>query len=143
MRLLHGISLCLFALLFTTCGLHTEFLQSHDIVYNYGSDDVENPTKNNPLCREPLSYAPDAIYPEHTPLAAIRINMHFMDLETGQHNFNEEDGRQFAMAVINGCNERLANNVQMHLPLNNNIPVLPTRYQLQLTGSGPAGVCSG
>jgi len=134
MRPLHGLTLCLLAFLCTTCGIQSEIAQPHHVTYSYDLSDGKAVVKPNKSCREPLNYAPDPLHPEYTPLAEIRIKMHFMDLETGLHNFDEEEGRQFAMAVFNGCNDRLANNVQMHLPLNNNVPVLPTRYQLKLTG---------
>jgi len=143
MQLLHGLSLFLIAVLFATCAPTAEFAQSNDLVTSYESIDGKNVAKRNALCREPLSYAPDPLHPEQTPLVNIRIKMHFMDFETGLHNFNEEDGRQFALAVLNGCNDRLANNVPMHLPLNNSVPVLPTRYQLKLCGEPGVNVDDG
>ncbi len=131
---LRGISLGLLAFIFAACITHTEFAQWHQIEVSYESGGIEDMANPNKSCRDPLNYTPDLYHPEYTVLAEIRINMHFMDLETGLHNFNEDEGRKFALAVLKGCNDHLANNVQMHLPLNNNVLVLPTRYQLKLTG---------
>ena len=135
---MHGLWLCFSALLFTTCGIRTEYAQSNHIVINHQSVDGRDGARRNQLCREVLSYATDPLHPDYTPVAEIRINIHFMDLETGLYNFSEERGIQFATTVINDCNDRLAHNVQMHLPLDNDTPVLPTQYQLKLTGE--AGV---
>jgi hypothetical protein len=124
----------------TTCRPQAEFANSDNVEYHYPVNQEKPAVTPKGKCGKALNYAPDPEHPEYTTLAEIRIKLHFMDLKTGLHNFNEEDGLRFAMAVINGCNDRLDNNVQMHLPLNNNTPVLPTRYRLKLSGEpGVAG----
>jgi Pregnancy-associated plasma protein-A len=134
MQLLHSISLCLIAFLLTSCSPHTEFAQSRDLQYHYDLSEGKPPSINRVRCHDPLNFEPDPDHPEYTHVAEIRIKLHFMDLTTGLYNFNEEDGRRYAIAVINGCNDQLANNVPMNLPLNNNTPVLRTGYQLKLIG---------
>ena len=90
-------------------------------------------TRGNP-CTDYLAYAPDTLHPSHNPAYEVRIKMHFMDSATGYYNFDKVSGRIFAMAVFNGCNERLDNNVKMHLPPGNDTPVLPISYRLKLVG---------
>ncbi|MDX1479454.1 MAG: M43 family zinc metalloprotease [Saprospiraceae bacterium] len=63
----------------------------------------------------------------------VRVNFHVMDERTGLHNFDRDAGRAFIHAVLNECNRRLANNIQMHLPVGNNTPVLDPMYRLALS----------
>ena len=63
----------------------------------------------------------------------VQVNFHIMDERTGLHNFDREAGRHFVHAVLDECNRRLANNVKMHLPVDNNTPVLDPMYRLKLT----------
>ena len=135
MRLTCGVLvLTLLALLDITCaGKISEELAttSHITLRHFNSEPA--PSGKDP-CKDLINYAPNTEFPEQTPLKIIRVNIHFTDSKTGTANFNEEDGVAFAHAVIDGCNARLARNVQMHLPLGNNTPVLPTQYRLELTG---------
>ena len=123
----------LVASIFTTCSpkISTSYLNQDHISHATGDEPASGLSTS--LCKDPLSYAPDTLYPDHTPVHDIRINMHFTDSAEGAHNFDEVAGTLFALAVLNGCNDRLANNVQMHLPKDNNTPVLPISYRLKLT----------
>jgi hypothetical protein len=84
-------------------------------------------------CNDPLDYAPDLAYPDHTPPIAIRVNVHFTDVGDGVHNLNEAQARQFTHEMLEKCNARLKQNSKMHLPLRNETPVLPVPWYYVLT----------
>ena len=52
----------------------------------------------------------------------------------GKCNFNEKDGRLFVKAMLKGGNWKLrGKNDKMNLPVGNNTPALPIRYEYKLT----------
>lgn len=79
-------------------------------------------------CNQPEDFAPDLRYPEHVPPVALMVNVHFMDSRTGESSLNEEQGRAFALEMLEKCNARLRNNVKMHLPPGNETPVIPVPW---------------
>ncbi|MEM9918582.1 MAG: M43 family zinc metalloprotease [Bacteroidota bacterium] len=84
-------------------------------------------------CRDKLNYAPDLQYLEHTPVKIIRVNFHIMCKADSSANFGRARGRGFIRQVVKEANSKLRNNKKMHLPLHHNNPLLPMRYQYELT----------
>ena len=111
------------------CSPRTELATTQQI--SYVASDANDKSDG---CKDQANYIPDTSHLDHTPIAEIRINIHFMDLETGMYNFDRAAGTEYANAIVDGCNDNLANNVKMHLPLGNNTAVIPPRYRLRLTG---------
>ncbi len=85
-------------------------------------------------CNQAANYAPDAKHPEHTPIRWVRINAHIMNSSDSSRNFKGDEARYFIRRVIETANYKLNENKQMHLPVGNNTPVLPPRFQWLLTG---------
>ncbi len=106
-----------------------------------GNEIIVDPAAPPPLtvrtdpCRAITNYIPDTNRLEHMPMRWVRVNAHIIDREDGQHNFPDPLGREFVRLLIEMANKRLASNVKMHLPPNNDTPVLPTRYRFKLVGS--------
>ena len=80
-------------------------------------------------CNDYNMYAPDAEHPEHTPIKYVRVNIHFVNSPEGDMNFSEAEGKEFAKGLISSANWCLRNNKKMNLPVGNDTPVLPLRYQ--------------
>lgn len=93
-------------------------------------------------CNDVAAYAPDTLHPEHTPLRWVRLNFHIIDAARDtQLNFTREQGKAFAYALIDECNRRLAENVKMNIPPDNNTPVLPLRFRYVIEGeNGDDGI---
>jgi hypothetical protein len=85
-------------------------------------------------CQQYLSYMPDTLHPEFTPVRMVRINIHVMQDGKGQNNFSEEEGTRFIRQLITNANNRLGGNKKMNLPKDNTTPVLPIPYRYVLTG---------
>lgn len=81
------------------------------------------------------AYEPD----EYMPMRFIRVNFHFMRDGQGNYNFPEAEARTYVRSLVEACNEKLANNQPMNLPVGNHTPALPTRYRLVLTGDPATG----
>ncbi len=85
-------------------------------------------------CGNKAVYAPDAEYPEHTPTRYVRVNCHFLYDERGELGLRKRDTEPFVRELLRRANGYLNQNMKMRLPLNNDTPVLPVRYQYVLTG---------
>lgn len=76
---------------------------------------------------------PDPDHPEHTPVKYIKINFHIVNNTERTANFDKRTGVLFCKKVLECANNKLTRNKPMHLPLGNETPVLPIRYQYKLT----------
>lgn len=127
---------CIYSLFcFASCNhtLSSIFLTEDKVVL--GETGPDAPNKYDPNgCTDKLNYAPDPEFPEHTPIRYVRVNMHFIDRVAGGVNFSEEDGIAFSHYLIEEANRRLLKNDSMKLPIGNNTPVLPPRYEYVITG---------
>ncbi len=115
---------------FASCNntLSSIFLTEDKVIL--GETGPNTPNKYDPHgCTDKLNYAPDAEFPEHTPIRYVRVNMHFIDRVGGGVNFSEKDGIAFSHYLIDEANRRLLKNDSMKLPLGNNTPALPPRYE--------------
>ncbi|MGB1204333.1 MAG: M43 family zinc metalloprotease [Chitinophagales bacterium] len=99
---------------------------------NAGKTKYQEFLKAEGSCSDYTVYAPDEMHPEHTPVKYVRVNMHFINSPKGNMNFSEAEGKEFAKGLISSANWCLRNNKKMYLPVGNNTPVLPTRYQYVL-----------
>ncbi|MFK7808616.1 MAG: hypothetical protein AB8F74_12500 [Saprospiraceae bacterium] len=84
-------------------------------------------------CKTTEHYMPSLEYPEHTPMKYIKLNFHIVNSLDSTANFDEKTGRIFINEVMKCANSKLLRNKPMHLPLDNDTPVLPIRYQYVLT----------
>lgn len=80
-------------------------------------------------CNHYMHYEPDS----NTTMRNIRVNVHIFRDDNGEGNFDDELGTQYAKDLIAECNKKLAANKKMRLPLNNETPVLPTKFRYVLT----------
>ncbi len=86
-------------------------------------------------CSNTASYIPDTIYPTHTPIKYLNINIHYIYPTNTNDKFSKEEGITFAQSLVMAANERLQNNVKMNLPIGNETPIIPVRIQYALDGS--------
>ena len=82
-------------------------------------------------CNATEAYIPDSNY--YTQY--IRVNVHFMDDESGDKNFSLEEGRTYVKYLIKNANERLLKNKKMNLPEGNNTKNLHPKYQYKIAGN--------
>jgi len=129
----------------SACSLsnHTRFAQNNDVEWlsyhkniltliptNPNITRVLNETIDDP-CENYQHYIPDSKYPSHTPMRYVRLNFHFFQQKQAQ-TYGPTDARAFAKALLKEANQKLKENAPMHLPPNNNTPVLPIKYQYVL-----------
>ncbi len=85
-------------------------------------------------CKKWENYVPIVRQPNLSPTRMIKVNFHIMQRADGTGNFDEKLGREYVKNLIFQCNNTLnGGNAKMYLPANNDIPVLPQRYQYVLT----------
>lgn len=84
-------------------------------------------------CRDPLAYAPDTNYLDHSPIKYVRINIHWMNTTDRKANRDGKEAVEFAKGLVKASNYHLRKNKKMWLPPNNDTPVLPTQIRLLLT----------
>jgi len=82
-----------------------------------------------------MDQIPDTLFPEHTPMRHVRVCFHYISHPTKGGNFDESMARDFTHKLIAAANEKLLHNTKMNLPLGNNTPVVPTRFEYVLTGN--------
>ncbi len=128
-------------LLFTACFKpYTRFATANDVLVVKNKDKTagqanekkQEEDEKSP-CENFENYAPNKMYPEHTPMRLLRLNFHFINRIDSSHNFKPEEGRAFVHELLDMANKKLETNAKMMLPNNNNTPVLPTRYQYVLS----------
>jgi len=111
-------------------GLKGHFLTATDIAYQEAL-----PTKDNRKSshRDPLSYVPDTNHLEQFPIRQIRVNIHFLNSADSSKNFNGEEAIQFAKIFLKTANDKLPRKTKPWLPIRNDLPGLPKRYEYVLT----------
>ena len=108
-----------------SCSRKTESLWLHS------AEDLESlPKEIAHNCNNPDYYSPDSLF--KTKL--IKVNVHFMDNEEGDKNFDLKDGRKYMKALISNANVRLKDNKKMNLPPGNETAVLQPYYQYKIVG---------
>lgn len=117
--------------LLTHCGQRIATVPAGPEHVEHAGQTEARAARNSP-CREQLNYIPDTAYPSHYYNHLLRVNLHFMDVAPGMHNFSPGEGATFGKALIDACNDRLENNIRMNLPPGNTTPVLPPTYRLKL-----------
>jgi len=86
------------------------------------------PVKENP-CKNALNYQPDLAHPEFVPVKYVKVSVHFVDHPNRKYNFGEKEGKRYAKDLITHANRKFQKNNKMHLPKDNQTPVLPIRIQ--------------
>ncbi len=82
-------------------------------------------------CNDPLYYFPDSL----TNIRYLRINVHFMDDESGTRNFKMDEGKKFIRYLISNANKRLSENKKMNLPVGNTTATLATQYRYKIVAA--------
>ena len=91
------------------------------------------PTGFKSTCREAINYAPDLDYPLEYYKHQVKINVHFMDAESGKFNFERKDGVPYFKKLMKNAIMRLEVNEKMNLPEGNETPVLPANFTYVLS----------
>ena len=85
-------------------------------------------------CYNPLNYAPDTAYLDHTPMKYIKLNLHYMLPDEKLTGFSEEKATKMIRSMYFGAQEALRKNSRSLLPEGNEIPALPIRHRYVLKG---------
>ncbi len=121
---------------FSTCQPKVKqwFVKTEDI--SFVETEKKRPKKYNGRkkgCNAPLSYAPDPVHLDHSPMRYIRVNMHFMNHTDSTKNFNEVAAVTFAKKLLKAAEHDLKKLIKPAIPPNNQIPALPKQYKYVLT----------
>lgn len=108
------------------------YASQKDVLVKNGSYIGTESVKNDP-CKNALNYQPDIANPEFVPVKYIKVSVHFIDHPNRKYNFGEKEGTIYARDLIAHANQKLLKNNKMHLPKDNETPVLPIRIQYVLT----------
>ncbi len=128
-----NVILLLAVCVLVACARKVQYLQAENIIYEEAEPTPEQ-NAGIDICKESDNYAPDARYPEHTPMRYVRINIHFITSDEGERNFSGVQAKQFAEKMVRSANYKLKVNDEMVLPVGNDTPKLPVRYRYVLTG---------
>ncbi len=86
------------------------------------------------VCSKDEAYIPDTSRLELTPKRILRVNFHIMQRADGTGNFTEKEAEKYIEDMMWVTNKTLLDgNTQMNLPIGNKTPVLPLRYEYQLS----------
>ena len=129
-RLLLVIIISVFIFYSCTPTLKSTFLSNSDISYQEASPQSYG-TRSNP--RNPLAYVPDTNHLEQFPIRQIRVNVHFVNSRDGSKNFNGAEAKEFARVFLKTANDKLPKKIKPWLPIGNDLPGLPKRYEYILT----------
>lgn len=124
---------------FSSCERKIEkvFLKKSDPIpaeYDATSSPLSASTRIKNPCKDKMNYIPDPEHLEFTPIKTVRVNFHIMRDSNGEGNFpNEAQGRVYVKKILASTNQKLNANAKMFLPKGNTTPVLPQRYEFELT----------
>ena len=139
MRSVIGFLLLTAVLVACSPRLNSRFLAEDDIwlrATEVVAPETEQPVINRFLGRQYgtwSDYVPDTSRLDQFPVRVVRINLHFMNTTDSASNYYGEEARSFARGWIAAANKDLRENNLFWQPRGNPLPVLPTRYRLQLT----------
>lgn len=117
--------------------LQSRFCTTNDIRAAAESYDMAV-LKTTLKCRDTEAYAPDTTLLSHFPMKYVKLNVHFMNTTDSSKNYVGKEAIEFARNMVSNCNVDLRKNAKMHLPLNNETPVLPTQFRLKIVPSTDA-----
>lgn len=89
--------------------------------------------RSNKCCADVESYIPDTSLLNHSPMYYLRVNVHFMNPDSGGVNAEGEEALRYARDLIFHANRDIRTNKKLFLPYGNNLPNLPPQYRLVLT----------
>jgi len=122
-----------FSLFHISCNKTSKmFAKTTDVVFKKGVHPFIDKNQQAP-CKTSSNYAPNEKYPDHTPVRYVKVNFHFVDNEDRSANFNNKEGENYVINLLDIANKQLRNNKPMHLPAENNTPILEPRFQYVLT----------
>ncbi len=108
--------------------IQSYFCTASDIVVLPTSKIASFPNSNYPS-RTSTAYIPDTLHLEHFPMRYVRLNVHFVNASDSSKNYVGEEAIAFAYHLVDNANTDLQQNAKMHLPLDNQTPVLPINFQ--------------
>jgi hypothetical protein len=106
------------------------FITTTEILHK--EDNADNAKSIQQMCNNSANCIPDTLYPSYYPIRYVRLVFHVLRNDNGKGNFSEAEGREYIKKLLAQSNYKWSNNTKMNLPLNNNIPVLPTLIRLVL-----------
>ncbi len=124
-----SIYLLLMSINFSICGGGTEV--RYATIKDIEIDPADGITEH-PRCNDPLNYIPEGDYIDHLPVRNVKVNFHVMRKSDGTGCFSEKEMPEYVEGLLWVANKKIIDNNKMHLPLNNNTPVLSPRYQYKL-----------
>jgi hypothetical protein len=86
------------------------------------------------LCRDYPPYVPDeSANGRRVRDRVLQINYHIVNAADSSRNFLAEVGTPYVRQLTREINQKLSDNLPMSLPAARDVPVLPTRFRLQIT----------
>lgn len=86
------------------------------------------------LCRDYPPYVPDeSANGRRVAHRTLRVNYHIVNASDSTRNFLAESGTPYMYQLTREINRKLEQNIPMSLPAAREVPVLPTRFRLQIT----------
>lgn len=117
-------------LLFSACAVKWEYIKEEEITY------IAKKSLTDNCCTQIENYYPsEEENNEGVTTRYIRMNFHVIQSEDGTGNFSEKQANEYIKVLVHGANESLRKNEQMWLPVGNETPVLPPRFQYVITPS--------
>ena len=84
-------------------------------------------------CNDNMAYAPELDKPLLHKMRLVKVNVHFMYDDNGNHNFGKAEGKKFMRELIHNANTRLSKPHKMNLPEGNNTPVIKANMKYVIT----------
>ncbi len=134
------IALLTLMILSACSSVQTRYVSQTDLTVISLPPILKDPKKNivRSPCDDNNNYSPDPNHLEHTPVRQLKICFHIMNSADSSQNFKEDEGGGFVHGLIDCMNKNLRENSKLRLPIGNNLPVLPVRYQYVLTAATDA-----
>ena len=122
-------------LLLSACSSSKKWFATHNDLTIIPTQPIPRGANLNDPCSDNCQYAPDPNHLDYTPVRTLKICFHIMNSDDSTRNFKEAEARVFLRDVLDCMNANLRENEKLRLPFGNNLPVLPVRYQYQLTAA--------
>ncbi len=84
-------------------------------------------------CNDNMAYAPEVGEPLLHKMRVVKVNVHFMYDDNGNHNFGKAEGKKFMRELLHNANTRLSKVHAMNLPEGNNTPTFPAQMKYVVT----------
>ena len=126
------LAFCLLVSLLSSCNEKKQTSWLKIIPQGGNPELVANLAELTNPCRNSENYIPDKDNLDHTSFKRIKCNFHVIRNKDGKYNFSEEEGVKYIKAMVSSANATTRKNYKMKLPVGNNTPVIPARYQIDI-----------